>query len=286
MKCWLAVDRLFEARTHGALLPRSAIPLLAALLGGCTAAAASGGGGIVSTNPCADAMLVDLVAADRIAAISHYSQDPGATSMALDVARRFRATAGTAEEVIALKPDLVVTDSFTPAASRAAYRRAGLNVLELGWPTSIDDSEQQVMTVARAVGAEVRGKAMVERIEAELRRPMPSGRSPRTLLYLSGDLVNGPGTMLDEMMTRTGLANAAADYGLAHSGSIAVESLIGTPPDVILTPDVSRRHAAALARILAGRTRFAHFPRSLVNCGGPVIVAALTRLRAIRAGGA
>lgn len=286
MKRWLAVDRPFEARMRNALFLPPAMPFLAMLLGGCTAAAAPGGGGIVSTNPCVDAMLVELVAADRIAAVSHYSQDPGATSMSLDVARRFRATAGTAEEVIALKPDLVVTDTFTPAASRAAYRRAGLNVLELGWPASIADSEQQVRTVAHAVGADARGKAIVDRIETALRLPIPPGPSPRALLYLSGNLVNGPGTMLDEMMKRVGMMNAAANYGLAYSGSITTESLAGSPPDLILMPDASQRHAATLTRILAGRTRFAHFPRSLVNCGGPVIVTALARLRAIRAGGA
>ena len=73
------------------------------------------GGGIVSTNPCADAMLVRLVAAgaDRgdqpLFAGSRGDLDPAA------VARRFRATAGTAEEVIALRPSLVLARSFTAA---------------------------------------------------------------------------------------------------------------------------------------------------------------------------
>ena len=79
---------------------------LVLLLAGCTAPVApraSGGAPlrIVSTNPCADAMLVELVSPDRIAAISHYSQDPAATSMPIEVANRFATTAGTAEEVIA-----------------------------------------------------------------------------------------------------------------------------------------------------------------------------------------
>ena len=88
---------------------------LALLLAGC-AQPPGGGGGIVSTNPCADAMLVHMVPPARIAAISHYSQTPGASSIPLALARRFRATAGTAEEVIALRPDLVVASSFTAAS--------------------------------------------------------------------------------------------------------------------------------------------------------------------------
>jgi iron complex transport system substrate-binding protein len=39
-------------------------------------------------------------------------------------------------------------------------------------------------------------------------------------------------------------------------------------------------------RLLAGRTRFAVFPRRLINCGGPAIIPAMARLAAIRRGAA
>ncbi|MES2754536.1 MAG: ABC transporter substrate-binding protein, partial [Pseudomonadota bacterium] len=120
------------------------LPLLA--LAGC--APVAGGDGIVSTNPCADAIMLRLVAPSRIAAISHYSHEPGASSLPLAVARRFRATAGTAEEAIALKPDVVLADSFAPAATLAAYRRAGLRVAVLGSPTTVAASVAQVREVA------------------------------------------------------------------------------------------------------------------------------------------
>src|SRR3546814_5557596 len=81
------------------------------VLAGCDRPAPATRGGIVSTNPCADQILVSLVQPERIAAISHYSQDPAATSLPPEVARRYRVTAGTAEEVIALRPDLVVTST-------------------------------------------------------------------------------------------------------------------------------------------------------------------------------
>jgi len=99
---------------------KRAIPLLLLTLAGCTQPAAPGGGGIVSTNPCADAMLVALVPPSRIAAISHYSVEAEASSMPLAIARRFATTTGTAEEVIGLRPDLVVTSSFTPPATLVA----------------------------------------------------------------------------------------------------------------------------------------------------------------------
>lgn len=257
--------------------------LLALLLAGCTSAPIQPGGGIVSTNPCADALLVALVPPSRIAAISHYSVDPGASSIPLSVARRFRTTAGTAEEVIALRPDLVVTSSFTPATTRAAYARAGLKTLVLGSPTTVADSEAQVMLVANAVGAANRGKALVSGIEHAMRSATPpDARTPAALLFIGGDVANGPGTLLDALMRRAGFHNAAIGYGLSYSSTISTERLVIDPPAIMLSPDPAARQVVRRVRVIGARTQQAAFPRNLINCGGPAIIPALARLSALR----
>lgn len=236
---------------------------------------------IVSTNPCADAVLLRLVPAGRIAAISHYSQEPSATSIPLDVAHRFRGTAGTAEEVIALHPDLVVTSSFTPAATKAAYARAGLRTLVLSFAPSIAESQTQVLQIADATGVHARGLALNAAIDRAIAALPRYAARPRTLLYISGELATGPGTLLDDMMTKAGFANAATRYGLTHTSHLSGEALVADPPAAVLAPESPAR-AAAMRRALLPHTRFAEFPRTLINCGGPVIVPALARLSAIR----
>jgi iron complex transport system substrate-binding protein len=253
--------------------------ILPLLLVGC-AQSPVGGGGIVSLNPCTDAMLVRMVAPGRIAAISHYSREAGGTSMPLAVARRFRATAGTAEEVIALRPDLVLASSFTAPATRDAFARAGLKTLYLDAPQTIAASEAQVRAVAAAVGAAAAGERMVAVIEHAAQVPVPAGRRPRALLYIYGDLATGSGTLLDEMMTRAGFANAAAGYGLAFTGRLAAETIVAQPPDVVIAPEGQR--VAAQRRRLLRQTRVAAFDRRLMNCGGPTIAPAIRRLVAIR----
>ena len=296
-----------------------ALPLL---LTGCAQPVSQGG--IVSVNPCADAMLVRLVAPARIAAISHYSHDPSATSIPLSVARRFRATAGTAEEVIALRPSLVLASTFTPPATRQAYARAGLRVLFLASPVTAAASVAQLREVAGAVGEQGRGERLAREIESSLalalprRKPgpshneeaarerrsalhadtgprLPSGKGgmpgkdrvredaePAALLLISGDLANGSGTLLDELLRHAGFRNAAADYGLTFTGRIPLETLTARPPAVVIAPDGGGR-TAALRRTLLPDTPQAIFPHHLINCGGPSIPPALARLRAIRA---
>lgn len=276
-------SQLGPGQRRGTTLSAAAllVPALAPALAAC--APTPRRGGIVSTNPCADAILAQ-VAPDRLAAVSHYSHDPAATSMPLSLARRYPATAGTAEEVIARHPDLVVTDTFAPAATRAAYGRAGLKVLTLDSPATIAASEAQVMTIATDAGVPKRGQALVHAIETAI--PPATGPRPTAILYIAGDLVNGGGTLLDDLLVRAGLRNAAADYGLAYTGTLPIETVVAHPPRAILS-DGDGRTADLRRRVLArsgAMTIDVRFPRQLMNCGGPTLVPALRRLAAIRAG--
>jgi iron complex transport system substrate-binding protein len=260
-----------------------------AALAGC-APAPKGGGGIVSTNPCADAMLVELVPHDRIAAISHYSQDPGATSIPLDLANRFQGTRGTAEEVVAMRPDLVIASAFTPPATREAYARAGLRTLYLDSPLTIDASKAQVAELAAALGVPEKGAAMNARIDRAVAAAASVGPPVPALVWIGGNMVSGEGNLLDEMLRRAGFSNQAAHYGLQFTGYLPAERIVADPPRVMLVPDGEGRDSASRAaelrrRALAHakeRVSEAMFPRNLVNCGGPVIAGAMTRLAEIR----
>ncbi len=268
------------------------MPLLALALAGCAQPPSLRGGGIVSTNPCADAMLVELVPPARIAAISHYSQDAAATSIPLDVASRFRTTRGTAEEVIAMQPDLVVASSFTAPSTREAYARAGLRTLYLDSPVTIEASKAQVAELAAAVGAVPAGAAMNARIDRAVAAAAAPGVAVPALVWIGGNLVSGGGTLLDAMLVRAGFSDHAAHYGLQFTGTLPIEQVIVDPPRVMLVPDESGRDAGSRAarmraRVLArtgARVTQARFPRSLVNCGGPVIARAMARLAEIRRG--
>lgn len=265
--------------------------LLACLgLVGCAAPPSAGGGGIVSMNPCADAVLVELVPASRIAAISHYSMRADSSSIPLEVAHRFRGNNGTAEEVIGMKPDLVIASSFTPPSTREAFARAGLKVLYVGIPPSIEESTAQVTELAAAVGEPAKGAALNARIDAAVAAAHWQGPPAPALLWIGGNLVTGGATLLDDLMAHAGFSNQAAHYGLTHTAHLPMEQVIADPPRVMLAPegsahDSDSRAATLRKRAIAEtgmRVTQAQFARNLVNCGGPVIPAALARLATIR----
>jgi iron complex transport system substrate-binding protein len=119
--------------------------------------------------------------------------------------------------------------------------------------------------------------------------PVHPGPPVQALVWIGGNLVSGGGNLLDEMLTRAGFANQAKHYGLQFTGTLPVETVVADPPRVMLIPDEpgrdsSSRAAQLRAAILkhSGKVEQARFPRSLVNCGGPVIVKAMARLRQVR----
>ncbi len=236
---------------------------------------------IVSLNPCLDAILVCVADRGQIVALSHYSRDPASSSIgALGAA--FPFTYGTAEEVLALTPDLVLASRFTPPATRDAFRRLGVPAHFFDLSETVASSLAQVRQVAGLVGRPQRGEALVARIEAALAAAVPPRGAPvlTALVFQAGGFASARGTLVDEMMRRTGFENAATRYGLARTGSVSLESLVADPPDVLLAgrakagaPTWSDRVIAhpALAHI-AHRMHRADFPQQLTFCGGPTLI--------------
>ncbi len=242
---------------------------------------------IVSINPCIDAVLMQVADRAQIAGISHYSQDPRATSIPLALAKRFRATSGTAEEVVALAPDMVITGPHVEPATLAALTRMKIAIVQYPVPDSVEESEAQVRDIARVAGHSARGEALARRI-AVAARPVAGATVP-ALIWQSGGLVPGAGTLSDDLLRRAGFRNMSAVYGLKKWDVLPLEYLIARPPRVLLSMGAAemgedRVTAHPAVKRLGQRIAIAPYPTRLMNCGGPTIIAAMTRLRAIRKG--
>lgn len=246
---------------------------------------------IVSLNPCLDVILVRVADRAQIGALSHYAREDYGSTIA-DLARTLPFTYETAEEVLALRPDLVLTGRHSSLATRNALDRLGIRTSLFGVPDTVAESLEQVREIARLAGHPERGEAVVARIEAALvaAAPSPGTKPVSALVFQPGGFASGPGTLMDEMMMRAGLRNAAERYGLRRTGNVPLERVIADPPEILLSgepypgaPSWAERvmEHPALDRV-AGDMQRAVFPERLLFCGGPVLIqtaAALKRAR-------
>lgn len=264
-------------------------PLLVAALAACSAPVAKSGRGptLVSMNPCTDAILAEVADPGQLLAISSYSQDPASSSMDLARARAMRSVSGTVEEVVALRPDVVVASTFTAPATGAALTRLGYRIEKFGLAGSVAESEEQVRALARIAGHPERGEALVARIEAALAAAAPPPGPPvPAVVWQSGGIVPGQGTLITDLLARTGFANAAAARGLHQADMLPLEDMLAHPPRVILTAgnqhsEEDRLLGHPALRALTGTLRAPLDPR-LLWCGGPTIPQTAARLAEVR----
>ncbi|WP_421931811.1 ABC transporter substrate-binding protein [Phenylobacterium sp.] len=236
---------------------------------------------VVSLNPCLDAILVQLADRAQIAALSHYSRDRDSSSIA-DLARTFPFTYESAEEVVALLPDLVLTGRHSSPATRAALKRLGVRAELFDVPSTVEASLAQVVHMAAVIDRPARGAELVARIRAAIAAaaPPPGARALTALVYQSNGFASAKGTLVDEMMREAGFINAATRYGLKATGNVPLERLIADPPDVLLAgqpkPGVPTWADRVLThpalRAISGRMHRAVFPQRLMYCGGPVLI--------------
>lgn len=268
----------------------AAMLLASACAPGAPAGTGDSGGGaqdglrIVSLNPCVDAILAEI-APEQLVAVSHYSHDPASTSMDLALARRFVATSGTAEEVAALAPDLVVAGTFLPPATEQALVRMGFRVVKTGSIASVDDARAQVRDLAALTGRGHAGKAMVARIDRALAAAAPPAevRPVPAMIWQDGGIVPGEETLVSDLLVRTGFANFSAGRGLGQGSVVPLEDVLADPPRVLMVAGGGRMMEHPALAALAPATKSVPLDPALTFCGGPTIPRAAARLTTIRA---
>ena len=220
---------------------------------------------------------------DQVLALSHYSRDPRAGSMDVARARQFGVTGGTVEEVLALKPDLVVASDFMPPATRAGLEDLGIQVETFGIASSVADSETQIRRLAALAGNPKGGEVLVAKIDAAIAAAIPAaGSAPiPTVLWQPSGIVPGEGALVSELLRRAGFASHSAAIGMGQADYLGLEQVIANPPQLLLVAGQERSQLHPALDVLPDMRR-AVFDPGLLYCGGPTIIRAMVRLRVIR----
>jgi len=232
----------------------------------------------VSLNPCTDAMLVEVAQPEQILAISHYSGDPASSSLPPEVAAEHMITGGTAEEVIALSPDIVLASTFIAPATQRALKRAGIRIETYDSPATFDESRDQLQQIALISRQPYWGDQLSRNVITS--PPLtPTGLS--ALLWQPGQLVAGEASLVADHLEWAGFTNYASEQGLSQADYVTLEMMLASPPDVLLIAGDAPGQTHPLLDELTD-TYVAEFSPQLIYCGGPVIDRAKARLQEIR----
>ena len=143
------------------------------------------------------------------------------------------------EEVIALKPDLVIIDASTgPKAAIEQIKSAGIRVVQTPESWTLEDISLKVSAVANAIGAPQQGALLNSAIEDAIQTSTLSSKPRIAFLYLRGTssiyLVGGPGSGADSLISAIGATDVGAESLPRPFNTMTAESLATLNPDVII----------------------------------------------------
>ena len=190
-----------------------------------------------------DQIVLGLVTSDHLVGINTLMDDP-VLSNVVPIAKRIIKKIGDpgAEEVLSMKPDVVIVSDWTQAEKIQSMRDLGLKVVSVKSPETIQDAKEAVSQVAAAIGELEKGKQLIGMMDkklAEIREKTskikPEQRKNIVLLSLM-TAYGGAGCAYDDACREANVVNGIAAAGLKTGQQLTKEMLIKINPDIMLMP--------------------------------------------------
>ena len=240
---------------------------------------------VVSIALCADQMLIAMADPGQIASLSYRATDPAMSFYAAE-AEAYPHAARSAESVVRLRPDLVLVDSATPAATRDLLLRLGFHLADVDPVSTIDGAITQIEALADLLGQQTRGMALAQLVASARFQAYDANWGLTAAYVRRRGFVAGETELVSDILRVIGLNNAGDALVGREGGYLTLEQLVATPPDFLIVPDTNPavvdqgvaflEHPALLQ--LFPPERRVELPERLTACGGPSLPEAIRLL--------
>ncbi len=239
---------------------------------------------IASVNLCTDQLLLMLADSTQIATVSDLSLEHNSSFMA-DAASRHQINHGRAEEILAVKPDLIVAGQYAPRGLLELLAKLGYRIERFPLTSNISEIKENIRKMARLVGAQARGELMIQRMEkriAKIESQQPSEK-PTAAFYQPNGYTSGTDTLQHAALVAAGWENVMSKTGMSGYGDVPLERLLLLEPGQLFTSSYApgtdslaqrELHHPVLKRMTQGRP-IINIGYKYWICGGPMIADAI-----------
>jgi iron complex transport system substrate-binding protein len=239
---------------------------------------------IASMNVCTDQLLITLADPAQIVGLSRFSRDAW-QSFAADAASRYKILSGGAEDILVLRPDVVVASLFDKRSTRELLKAKGFRLAEFAVPRNLDEVKGQIREIGDIAGHADRATAEIARLDAAIARArgVIAEKHYRVLPLSRRGWVSGRDSLVSALLVAAGLFNAAGDLGVSFGGYASLEAIVNLKPDFIVVSETGDSAEdggkafllhPALERFYPPQKRIV-IPDRLTVCGGTMLADAL-----------
>lgn len=202
--------------------------------GWCGAAVAAGKPRVVSLDSCADQLVLALADDEQIIALSPDARGPFAYYR--ERAGKFPRHREEADEILLLRPDLVITTGAGLGLAAEALARFGVEVYSTGLAPTLERAIEDLVKVGEVLGQTEKAVALANAARA-MKKNLENENSLRVAgLYMSpGGVTTGAGTFLDEILRLAGIDNVVAGQGVRGWSQFDLEAFVAERPDAVVT---------------------------------------------------
>lgn len=215
----------------------SGFPRSVSLPGGGTITVATPPVRICSVTVATDEILLELVGPDRIVALSNLVDNPVYSNVVAEAAAVPRRVGSEAEQVIGLRPDLVLVAFYTRAEFVRLLEAAALPVVRLDQFDTLPDIRANIRLMGILTGTEPKAEELITGMDRRIDRvrSLVSGRPAPSVLVFAHGWVAGKGTLYHEIVEVACGLDLAAEKDIEGHEQISIESILVWNPDYILT---------------------------------------------------
>ena len=244
---------------------------------------------MVSMNLCTDQLAMLLADEGQLISVSHIAFDPLASPM-VEEAGKYPANYGQAEEVFAMRPDMVLAGVYSDPYTIGLLRRLGVDVVQFPLERDFDAIRANILKMGEVLGRESAARRMVAQFDADLAAfEADVAEQPTALLHYANNYTSGDKSLAHEILRAAGLVNATTEAGITVAGAVPLERLVLLMPDLVISgqayPGASRAEEVldhpALRRLRERQAGAALTDAEWV-CGTPFVLRAVARLVDIR----
>lgn len=235
---------------------------------------------VASLNLCSDEYLLLLANPRQVVSISYLSQDPQESPL-WQAARRYRGNRGSIEDVLTLRPDLIVTMGGGGRATALLAGRLHIRSVDLPNPTTIAGVAANLRTVAAALGEPAQARPWTARLN---RLAASAPTAAVDTVWLSG----GGQSLESSSLGAQWLRLAGYRQRPLQGARLSLETMLTNPPKVLIQSNYRSGQMSAGQRWLANPIIQRSPSRKLTTdgrlwtCMGPLTMNEVERLRKAR----
>lgn len=191
---------------------------------------------IVAGSVLAVESLLDVLPRERLAAVHTIAADTR-YSLVAEETRGIPRVGATPEQLLSVRPDLVLVDAYTQAETLALLGAADVPVVRTSDPHSFVDIEANLRLLGRVTHLETEVDEIIKRTQRRLAdlktksKPLNEWR----LLSLDGALhAYGKGSLFDVIVKTAGARNLASENGVGAFRKLDIEEVLAWQPDAIV----------------------------------------------------